>query len=122
MLAALVSSLESDRIDLADLARASGLLRFRAARDGAVVFEAHVGGANRFRLVAAQFWCDVAPILRRGDSYFLAVLDPPHAFCAQASIASYLSSHVVYIAPTIPGTSFVFSIHFAICDPFSSPS
>ena len=75
LLAALVSSLETDRIDLADLARASGLLRFRAARDGAVVFEAHVGGANRFRLAAAQFWCDVAPILGRGYEDVLARLD-----------------------------------------------
>jgi predicted nucleotidyltransferase len=75
LLAALVAVLDTDRIDLADLEHASGLLRFRAARDGVVVFEAKRGDADRFRLAAAQFWCDAAPVLRRGYDDVLARLD-----------------------------------------------
>ena len=75
LLGALVSALDTDRIDLADLDRAGGLLRFRAARDGVVVFEATPGCAERFRLAAAQFWCDAAPVLQRGYDDVLARLD-----------------------------------------------
>jgi hypothetical protein len=64
--------LATDSVDLADLERASGLLRFRAARDGRVVFEAGAGIGNRFRLDAATFWCDAAPVLQRG---YARVLD-----------------------------------------------
>jgi hypothetical protein len=46
----------------------------------------------------------------------------PHALRAHLSIAPYLSSHVVYIAPTIPGTSRVFASHSAMALPFSSLS
>ena len=46
----------------------------------------------------------------------------PQAFCAQASIASYRSSQVVYIAPAIPGTLLVLAIQRAIREPSSSPS
>ena len=74
LLGALVTALDSDRIDLADLARASGLLLFRAARDGKVVFEARAGAADHFRLEAAQFWCDVAPLLKHGYDHVLAEL------------------------------------------------
>jgi predicted nucleotidyltransferase len=45
LLADLVNALDTDRVDLVDLDRAGGLLRFRVARDGRVVFEAH---ANEF--------------------------------------------------------------------------
>lgn len=74
LLGALVTALDSDRVDLADLRRASGLLRFRAARDGLVVFEAPTGTADRFRLEAAQFWCDMAPVLQRGYDDVLSEL------------------------------------------------
>ena len=53
----------SDRVDLADLARAGGLLRFRAARDGRVVFERQAGLYERFWLGAVGFWCDAAPVI-----------------------------------------------------------
>src|SRR5438876_11600872 len=39
---------------------------------------------------------------------------PPHAFRAHTSIAPYLSSQVVYIAPTMPGMPFVLSSHLAM--------
>ena len=44
----------------------------------------------------------------------------PHAFFAHRSIAPYLFSQVVYIAPKIPGTSRVLASHAAISLPSSS--
>jgi predicted nucleotidyltransferase len=76
LLARLVEAVGSDRVDLSDLDRATGLLRFRAARDGRVVFEARPGAADTFRLQAALFWCDAAPVLRRAYDDLLAELGP----------------------------------------------
>jgi predicted nucleotidyltransferase len=64
VLAALGEAVHSDRIDLVDLARAGGLLRYRAARDGVAVYEAQPGTFDRFRFEAARFWFDVEPVLR----------------------------------------------------------
>jgi predicted nucleotidyltransferase len=66
LLAGLVEATGSDRVDLADLERAGGLLRFRAAQDGVVIVEARPGIADAFRLEAARFWCDAEPVLQRG--------------------------------------------------------
>jgi hypothetical protein len=66
LLAAVVDTLGKDRVDLVNLAHASGLLRYRAARDGQVVFEARPRLAEQFRLDASQFWCDAESVLRRG--------------------------------------------------------
>jgi hypothetical protein len=46
----------------------------------------------------------------------------PHAFLAQACMAPYLFCQVVYMAPTIPGTSLVFASHSAMPEPSSSES
>lgn len=56
----------SDRVDLADLSRAGGLLRYRAARDSVLVYEAEPGFFDRFRMDAARFWYDAGPVLRKG--------------------------------------------------------
>jgi predicted nucleotidyltransferase len=74
LLAALVEAVGSDRVDLVDLARASGLLRFRAARDGMALFESRPRIMEVFCLDAADFWCDAEPILRRGYRDVLADL------------------------------------------------
>lgn len=74
LLASIVTALDTDRVDLVDLERASGLLRFRAAREGDVIFEASGGLADRFRLDAATFWCDADPVLRREYERLLAEL------------------------------------------------
>jgi predicted nucleotidyltransferase len=74
--ARLVDTLATDSVDLADLERASGLLRYRAARDGRVVFESPAGTGDRFRLEAATFWCDAAPVLQRGYDRVLEELTP----------------------------------------------
>jgi predicted nucleotidyltransferase len=75
LLAALVTRLGTDRIDVVDLRRASGLLRYRAARDGRLIFESRHGLVDRFRLDAAQFWCEAARILERGYERVLAELE-----------------------------------------------
>lgn len=63
LIADLVRVLRTDRVDLVDLSTASGLLRFRAARDGVALF-GDADAAERFRIEAASFWCDTEPILR----------------------------------------------------------
>ena len=76
LLAALVSAVGSDRIDLVDLSRAGGLLRFRAARDGRPLFEAVPMSFARFWLDAVSFWCEVEPIVRAGYDRVLRELGP----------------------------------------------
>lgn len=65
LLARLGEALGSNNIDLADLSRASGLLRFKAASEGQAVHEAQLGQFDAFRLAAAAAWCDMEPVLRR---------------------------------------------------------
>lgn len=64
LLARLSEELATDSIDLADLTRASGLLRFTAAADGFLLFEKEPGLHDRFRLEAITAWCDMEPVLR----------------------------------------------------------
>jgi len=66
IMAALAEAVGSDRVDLVDLSRASGLLRYRAAREGVLVYEAQPGIFDRFRFEAARFWYDAEPVLRPG--------------------------------------------------------
>ena len=70
--AEVVFALRDDRIDLADLASAGGLLRYRVARDGQVLHEAREGAFERFWMQAVTFWCDAEPVLRRGYEAVLA--------------------------------------------------
>ena len=56
----------TDHVDLVDLNRAGGLIRYRVARDGQVVFEAQPGFADRFQFEAVRFWCDAESVLQRG--------------------------------------------------------
>ena len=76
LLATIVELVGSDRIDLVDLRRASGLLRYRAARDGQPLYEVRPGIADQFCLEAVRFWCDAAPILERAYDDVLAELKP----------------------------------------------
>ena len=66
LLAALVEGLQDDRVDLVDLRRAGGLLRYRAARDGLLVHETAAGLFERHRLQAVRFWCENTAVLERG--------------------------------------------------------
>lgn len=72
LLADVTHVLDANGVDLVDLARAGGQLRYRAARDGRVVFEARPGEFARFWIDAVTFWCDAAPVL--GPAY-AGVLD-----------------------------------------------
>ena len=66
LLAAIVEVLRDDRVDLVDLRRASGLLRYRAARDGRLLHESAPDLFDGYRLEATRFWCDNMPIFERG--------------------------------------------------------
>ncbi|HTQ79479.1 MAG TPA: nucleotidyltransferase domain-containing protein, partial [Thermoanaerobaculia bacterium] len=72
LLARAVLLLGSDRVDLVDLKRASGLLRFRAAAEGKVLYESTPDSFADFWFEAVSFWCDAEPILKAG---YEAILD-----------------------------------------------
>lgn len=74
-LARSVETLRSDRIDLVNLRSASGLLRYRAARDGRVIFERRPDLGDRFKIEAVSFWSDAAPVLERAYEGVLTELD-----------------------------------------------
>jgi len=71
----LAIALGTDHIDLANLDAASGLLRYRAARDGQVVFESEPEEFQKFWLEAVSFWCDTEPVLRTAYKSILEGLD-----------------------------------------------
>lgn len=74
LLALATDVLGTDAVDLVDLASASALLRFRAARDGVLLLEAHHGAFLDFRLEAVRFWCDAGPVIRAAQADVLASL------------------------------------------------
>lgn len=74
LLAALVEVLGDDHVDLVDLGRSSGLLRFRSSCDGILVHEAESGLFDRYRLDAARFWCENAPAFEQGYEETLEAL------------------------------------------------
>jgi predicted nucleotidyltransferase len=74
LLADVVAALGTEAIDLVDLDRAGGLVRFRAARDAVVTFESSDGTFARFWFDAVSYWCDMGPIIRAGYDGVLAEL------------------------------------------------
>ena len=76
LLSAVVEAIGNDHVDLVDLRRASGLLRYRAARDGVSLHESEAEAFDRFRLEAVRFWCDNAPTFERGYDEILESLRP----------------------------------------------
>jgi predicted nucleotidyltransferase len=68
---ALSRALGTDDVDLVNLDRASGVLRYRAARDAKPVLERNSGEFEGFALTAIRFWLDVEPILRDAHSELL---------------------------------------------------
>ncbi len=73
LLAALVEILGDD-IDLVDLDRTTGLLRFRSSCDGVLVHEAESGLFDSYRLDAASFWCENASLFEQGYEETLEAL------------------------------------------------
>lgn len=74
LLADVTSALGTDDVDLVDFRRASGLLTFRAAREGITVYERVPGIWAEFALTAALHWYDVEPVVRRTHADLLAGL------------------------------------------------
>jgi predicted nucleotidyltransferase len=70
----LARAVGSESIDVVDLSRASGLLRFRAATDGAPLYEREAGAYEDFVLASARFWFDVEPVLKGAYRSVLAGL------------------------------------------------
>ncbi|MBV9314198.1 MAG: nucleotidyltransferase domain-containing protein [Pseudonocardia sp.] len=74
LVVAITTVVGSDAVDLVDLRRASALLRYRAARDGVLLWEHPAGEFLGFRLEAVQFWCDAGPVIRAAQRDVLATL------------------------------------------------
>jgi predicted nucleotidyltransferase len=72
--ASLTALLGTDAVDVVDLDRTSALLRYRAARDGIVLWEQPAGAFLRFRLDATTYWCDAGPVIRAAQEQVLAEL------------------------------------------------
>jgi predicted nucleotidyltransferase len=66
LLAEFISRLNTEHVDLVNLERASGLLRYHAAAEGKPLHEAAPGEFERFWLSALSFWFDAEPILLAG--------------------------------------------------------
>lgn len=73
---ALMSSLRSDDVQVVNLEKASGLLRFRAARDGILLHESTPGDFKTFQFEAARFWCDAGPVLDKAYRRVLEAYTP----------------------------------------------
>ena len=58
--------LRTDDVDLVDLDRAGGVLRFQVASEAKVLFEADPDVFPDFWFRAVSFWCDARPILEAG--------------------------------------------------------
>lgn len=74
--AALVRALGTDDLDLLDLDRAGGLVRYRAARDGKVVVASAPEEFERFALDAVRFWLDAGRAVQAGYEKVLENLGP----------------------------------------------
>jgi hypothetical protein len=68
------SAVRCDDIDLSDLSHSGGLLRYRAARSGILLYERTPGLFERFCCEAAAFWFDVEAIVRSEHEAILAAL------------------------------------------------
>jgi hypothetical protein len=63
LMADLTSALSTDDVDLVNLDRAGGLLRYTVARDGFPIYEAESRAFEQFWLDAVSFWCDAQHVL-----------------------------------------------------------
>src|SRR3982751_1877748 len=77
LLARLVLLLGTDRIDLVNLSRTNGLLRFHVAAEGRALFESGDGVFESFAFEAISYWYDMGPIIRQGYEAVLQGLAKP---------------------------------------------
>ena len=61
----LTLTLETDKVDLVDLKRASGLLRYRAVSDAYVIYECQKGVFEKFWFEVVDFWCENSSLFRK---------------------------------------------------------
>lgn len=69
----LISHLGTDAVDLADLDRASAVLRMQVAVHG-IEWWGRPGEWLRFKLKAADFWCDAGPVIVASQKGYMARL------------------------------------------------
>lgn len=74
--AAAVEVLGTDDVDVVDLARATALLRYRAASEGRLLFERRPHRWFEFRYEAVNFWCENQGAIREGYRRVLQRLGP----------------------------------------------
>ena len=65
-----------ETFDLANLATANGVLRYHAARDGQLLFEANTGTHSKFWQQAVHYWLDMKPVLENAHAQVLTELGP----------------------------------------------
>jgi predicted nucleotidyltransferase len=73
LLAQLVTRL-GERVDLVDLDRANGLLRYRVAAEGRPLYQSTPDRFERYWKEAVTFWCDIQPVLESAYEEVLARL------------------------------------------------
>lgn len=66
--------LETDNVDLVDLSRSGGLLRYRVAKDGIAIFESGKDVFASFFYDAVSFYFDAQPVLEASYDTVLAGL------------------------------------------------
>lgn len=66
--------LNASKVDLVDLNRSNGLLRYFVAAEGVLIYERVPGAFLNFRQGAVRFWCDAEPVLSRAYEEVLAKL------------------------------------------------
>lgn len=64
----LVSEVRTDAVDVADLSRASAVLRRDAAVSGRPLVEREPGAFAAFQIEAVTFWADVEPVIREAHA------------------------------------------------------
>lgn len=72
----LTDATEGGAVDVADLRRAGGLLRYRVARDGVVLFDRNGQAFEAFVIAALRFWFDATPTLNRAYDQLLTEAAP----------------------------------------------
>ena len=68
--------LETDDVDLVDLARAGAVLRHRVAAEGLCIFEASRDEFAEFQIEALSFWFDNKNVIQRAQRELLNELGP----------------------------------------------
>lgn len=66
---------DTDKLDLVNLSRVNGLLRYRCAKDAVVIYDRTGNEFNHFWNQAVDFWCDAGSIIRAEYDALLADLN-----------------------------------------------